>query len=146
MKTFALFGAGRIGRIHAANIAAHPGARVKYVVDVDSAAAGAIAAAAGAAVADTKSVLADGGVDALLVASPTDTHAELIEAGAAAGKAILCEKPVDLDVARARTAVSAAERAGILLAIGFNRRYDPSFRRVRRGIDDGEIGTVESVL
>ncbi len=146
MKSFALFGAGRIGRIHAANIAAHAGANLKYVVDVDAAAAASIAASAGAAVADTRSVLADAGVDALLVASPTDTHADLIEAGAAAGKAILCEKPVDLDVARARAAVAAAERAGILLAIGFNRRYDPSFRRIRQGIDDGEIGAVESVL
>jgi len=93
MKVFALFGAGRIGRIHAANIAAHAGARLKYVVDVDAAAAAAIAASAGAVVADAKSVLSDAGVDALLVASPTDTHAALIEAGGAAGKAILCEKP-----------------------------------------------------
>jgi myo-inositol 2-dehydrogenase/D-chiro-inositol 1-dehydrogenase len=146
MKTFALFGAGRIGRIHAANIAAHAGARLRYVVDVDASAAAGIAAATGATVAGTDTVLADAGVDALLVASPTDTHAALIEAGAAAGKAILCEKPVDLDVGRARSAVAAAERAGILLAIGFNRRYDPSFRRIRQGIDDGEIGAVESVL
>ncbi len=146
MKTFALFGAGRIGRIHAANIAAHASARLKYVVDVDAAAAAALAASAGASVADTKAVLADPGVDALLVASPTDTHAALIEAGSEARKAILCEKPVDLDVARARAAVAAAERAGILLAIGFNRRYDPSFRRLREGIDAGEIGAVESVL
>ena len=79
MKTFALFGAGRIGRIHAANIAAHAGARLKYVVDVDAAAAAALAASAGASVADTKAVLADPGVDALRVASPTDTHAALIE-------------------------------------------------------------------
>jgi myo-inositol 2-dehydrogenase / D-chiro-inositol 1-dehydrogenase len=146
MKTFALFGAGRIGRIHAANIASHGAARLKYVVDVDAAAAGKIAASSGAAVADTKAALADGAVDAVLVASPTGTHADLIEAAAAAGKAILCEKPVDLDVARARAAVAAAERAGVLLAIGFNRRYDPSFRRIRRGIDEGEIGAVESVL
>jgi myo-inositol 2-dehydrogenase/D-chiro-inositol 1-dehydrogenase len=146
MKNFALFGAGRIGRIHAANIAAHAGARLKYVVDVDAAAAAAIARASGGEVADTRTVLGDAGVDALLVASPTDTHADLIEAGSRAGKAILCEKPVDLDVARARAAVAAAERAGILLAIGFNRRYDPSFRRLRDGIDAGEIGPVESVL
>jgi myo-inositol 2-dehydrogenase/D-chiro-inositol 1-dehydrogenase len=85
-------------------------------------------------------------VDALLIASPTDTHADLIEAGAAAGKAILCEKPVDLDAARARQCVAAARKAGILLAIGFNRRYDPSFRRVRDGIAAGEIGEVENVL
>jgi myo-inositol 2-dehydrogenase/D-chiro-inositol 1-dehydrogenase len=146
MKTFALFGAGRIGRIHAANIAAHGAARLKYVVDVDAAAAGAIADAAGAAVADRATALADPAVDALLVASPTDTHADLIEAGSAAGKAILCEKPVDLDVGRARAAVAAAGRAGVTLAIGFNRRYDPSFRRLRDGIDAGAIGAVESVL
>ncbi|HKY91370.1 MAG TPA: inositol 2-dehydrogenase [Nevskiaceae bacterium] len=146
MKTFALFGAGRIGRIHAGNIAAHPGARLKYVVDVDAAAAAAVAGTAGAAVAETRDVLADPGVDALLVASPTDTHADLIEAGAAAGKSILCEKPIDLGVARARAAVEAARRANILLAIGFNRRYDPSFRRIRAGIDAGEIGAVETVL
>lgn len=146
MKVFALFGAGRIGRIHAANVAAHGAARLKYVVDLDAAAAGRIAEATGATVIDASVALADRMVDALLIASPTGTHAALIEAGAAAGKAMLCEKPVDLDVARARACVAEAERAGVLLAIGFNRRYDPSFRRVRRGIEDGEIGAVETVL
>lgn len=146
MKTFALFGAGRIGRIHAANLRAHIGARLKYVVDVDAGAAGKIASVSGATHADSATALADPAVDAILIASPTDTHADLIEAGATAGKAILCEKPVDLDLARARQCVAAANRAGILLAIGFNRRYDPSFRRIRAGIDAGEIGDVESVL
>jgi myo-inositol 2-dehydrogenase/D-chiro-inositol 1-dehydrogenase len=146
MKTVAVFGAGRIGRIHAANIQAHAALRLKYVVDVDADAAARIASASGATRADTAAVLADRAVDALVIASPTDTHAALIEAGAAAGKAILCEKPVDLDARRALTCVAAAERAGILLAIGFNRRYDPSFRRLRDGIDAGEIGAVESVL
>ncbi|MGH8251737.1 MAG: inositol 2-dehydrogenase [Steroidobacteraceae bacterium] len=146
MKTFALFGAGRIGRIHAGNLRAHPGATLKYVVDVDQSAAGRIGQETGARAADTATALGDRAVDALLIASPTDTHAALIEAGAAAGKAMLCEKPVDLDVARARDCVAAAARAGTMLAIGFNRRYDPSFRRIRQGIDDGEIGAVESVL
>ncbi|HXV40929.1 MAG TPA: inositol 2-dehydrogenase [Steroidobacteraceae bacterium] len=146
MKTFALFGAGRIGRIHADNLRAHPRAAIRYVVDVDAAACARIAEATGAARADAATALADGTVDALLIASPTDTHADLIEAGAAAGKAILCEKPVDLDAARARQCVAAARKAGILLAIGFNRRYDPSFRRVRDGIAVGEIGAVENVL
>ena len=146
MKTFALFGAGRIGRIHAANIQSHTAARLKYVVDVDAEAAARIAATTGAAPAEAKAVLTDAAVDALVIASPTDTHADLIEAGAAAGKAILCEKPVDLDARRARECVQTAERAGILLAIGFNRRFDPSFRRLRQGIDDGEIGEVETVL
>jgi myo-inositol 2-dehydrogenase/D-chiro-inositol 1-dehydrogenase len=146
MKTLALFGAGRIGRIHAANIGAHGRARLKYVVDVDTDAAGRIVAATGATRVETQAVLADAVVDALVIASPTDTHAALIEAGAAAGKAILCEKPVDLDARRARQCVAAADRAGILLAIGFNRRYDPSFRRLRQGIDAGEIGEVETVV
>jgi len=146
MKTFALFGAGRIGRIHAENLRAHPRAALRYVVDVDAAACARIAEATGAARAEAAQALADPAVDAILVASPTDTHAALIEAGAAARKAILCEKPVDLDAARARQCVAAARKAGILLAIGFNRRYDPSFRRVRDGIAAGEIGEVENVL
>lgn len=146
MRTFALFGAGRIGRIHAANISAHAEARLKYVVDVDAGAAAAVAGPAGAVAGETNAVLADPAIDALLVASPTDTHAGLIEAAAAAGKSVLCEKPIDLEVPRARAAVAAAGRAGILLAVGFNRRYDPSFRRIRQGIDSGEIGAVESVL
>jgi myo-inositol 2-dehydrogenase/D-chiro-inositol 1-dehydrogenase len=146
MKTFALFGAGRIGRIHAANIDAHAAAQLRYVVDVDADSAGRIAAATGAAHVDAATALADNSIDALLIASPTDTHASLIEAGASAGKPMLCEKPVDLDIRRARECVAAADRAGVLLAIGFNRRYDPSFRRIRQGIDDGEIGEVESIL
>jgi myo-inositol 2-dehydrogenase/D-chiro-inositol 1-dehydrogenase len=146
MKIFALFGAGRIGRIHASNIHAQAGARLKYVIDVAANAAREIAASTGAKHVDTATAMADPEIDALLIASPTDTHADLIEAGAAAGKAMFCEKPVDLDGARARQCVAAAERARVLLAIGFNRRYDPSFRRVKAGIDAGEIGDVESVL
>jgi myo-inositol 2-dehydrogenase/D-chiro-inositol 1-dehydrogenase len=112
MKTFALFGAGRIGRIHAANIHAHARARLKYVVDVSADAAAEIATSTGASHVDTATALSDREVDALLIASPTDTHADLIESGAAAGKAMLCEKPVDLDAARgglvAGTATGAA--------------------------------------
>jgi myo-inositol 2-dehydrogenase/D-chiro-inositol 1-dehydrogenase len=146
VKTFALFGAGRIGRIHASNIHAQARARLKYVVDVSADAAGEIAASTGASHVDTATALADRAVDALLIASPTDTHASLIEAGAAVGKAMLCEKPIDLDAGRARQCVATADRVGVLLAIGFNRRYDPSFRRVKTGIDAGEIGVVETVL
>lgn len=146
MKAFALFGAGRIGRIHAQNLQTHPQAALRYVVDVDADACARISQATGAARTDAARALADPAVDAILIASPTDTHADLIEAGAAAGKAILCEKPVDLTATRARQCVAAARRAGVLLAIGFNRRYDPSFRRMHDGIVAGEIGAVESVL
>ena len=93
-----LFGAGRIGKIHAANLAAHPAAELKYIVDVDQQAAAALAARHGARVASVEQALDDAAVKAVVIASSTDTHADLIVRSAGAGKAIFCEKPVDLDV------------------------------------------------
>jgi myo-inositol 2-dehydrogenase/D-chiro-inositol 1-dehydrogenase len=142
---FALIGAGRIGRIHAANLVALPGAALACVADTDAAAAGALAAAHGARVASADEAIADASVDALLIASSTDTHADLIEAGARAGKPIFCEKPLDLDLGRAARCLSAAERAGVLLHLGFNRRYDPGFARMRREIAAGAIGTLATL-
>ncbi|MGH8222262.1 MAG: inositol 2-dehydrogenase [Woeseiaceae bacterium] len=140
-----LIGAGRIGRIHAANIAAHPDARLRYVVDVDPAAAAKLAQSTAAAATDAATALADEQIHAVVVASPTDTHLPLIEASAAAGKSVFCEKPLDLDSANARKCIELARRAGILLCVGFNRRYDPSFRRLRDEIRAGAIGSVEIV-
>lgn len=142
---FCLFGAGRIGRIHAANIAAHENATLRYVVDVDSAAAGELAKRTGAVAADADTAFGDDSVQAIVIASSTDTHLALIEASAAAGKAVFCEKPLDLDIGNARRAVSAADQAGILLTVGFNRRYDPSFRRLKDEIENGTIGPVEVI-
>jgi len=99
MVTLSQFGAGRIGKIHAGNVARSSRARLKYVVDVDEAAAQALAQAHGAVVADAETVFADADVDAVIVASSTDTHAPLVEAACKAGKAVFCEKPVDLDSA-----------------------------------------------
>lgn len=138
-----LFGAGRIGRIHAANVAAEPAAELRYVVDVDRRAAEELAAATGAEVAGADAALA--GVDAAIIASSTDTHLPLIEAAARAGVPVLCEKPLDLDTARAQRAVQVAHEAGIPLYLGFNRRYDPGFRRIRDEIAAGAIGRVEVV-
>ncbi|MBV6425303.1 MAG: Myo-inositol 2-dehydrogenase [Steroidobacteraceae bacterium] len=145
MFGFALFGAGRIGQIHARNLAARQDARLRHVVDVSPAAARALADTTGAAVSDAATALADANVQAILIASSTDTHAALIAAGARAGKAIFCEKPLDLDLARAEASIAAAAEANVLLALGFNRRFDPAFRRLQREIAAGRVGKVEVV-
>lgn len=142
MLDIAVIGAGRIGRIHAGNVAAHPGARLVGVADPDAAAAAALAQATGSRVISLDEAF---GAAAVLIGSPTPTHAEFIERAAAAGRAVFCEKPIDLDAARARRAVETAERAGIPLMIGFNRRFDPSFAALKAGLDEGAIGALEVV-
>ncbi|HEX5766315.1 MAG TPA: inositol 2-dehydrogenase [Woeseiaceae bacterium] len=140
-----LFGAGRIGRIHGANIAAHRDATLKYVVDVDPAAAARLAAGLNSAAADVQAALSDDDVQGVVIATSTDTHLSLIEAAASAGKAVFCEKPLDLDETRARRCIEVAAAAAIPLYVGFNRRYDPSFRRLKDEIAAGTIGAVEVV-
>jgi myo-inositol 2-dehydrogenase / D-chiro-inositol 1-dehydrogenase len=138
-----LFGAGRIGRIHAQNLREHPDARLKYVVDVDAGAARQLAERTGARAVSAATAFADAALGAVVIASSTDTHLPLIEAAADAGLAIFCEKPLDLDTANARRAASAAAAAGVVLQVGFNRRYDPSFRRLKDEIAKGVIGAIE---
>ena len=145
MIEFAVFGAGRIGTVHAGNLHGHPGARVRYVVDVDAGAAADLAASCGARVACATDALADRDVAAVVIATSTDTHTGLIRRAAAARKAIFCEKPIDLDVGRARQAMDAVERHGVRFAIGFQRRHDPSFREVKDAVAAGAVGSVEYV-
>lgn len=142
----ALFGAGRIGKIHAANLARHPHAQLRCVVDVHRPSAEALAAQHGAAVASIDEALADANVAAVVIGSSTDTHADLIMRAAAAGNAIFCEKPVDLDVARARACAEAVKRAGVTCMIGFQRRFDPTFAALKQRLDAGEIGTPEVLI
>jgi myo-inositol 2-dehydrogenase/D-chiro-inositol 1-dehydrogenase len=144
MTVLAQFGAGRIGQIHARNVAAE-GARLKYIVDVNATAAKGLAAAVGAAVADQEQVIADPEVAAVIIGSSTDTHADLIEAAAEAGKAIFCEKPIDLDLARTRACLAAVDKAGVPLFIGFNRRFDPSFAGLKEALGAGRIGKLENL-
>ncbi|HEV7813794.1 MAG TPA: inositol 2-dehydrogenase [Janthinobacterium sp.] len=139
----ALFGAGRIGKIHAANLAGQPGVRLKYVVDVDAEAAAQLAARHGAASAGIEQALADPAVGAVLIASSTDTHSDLILRAAAAGKAIFCEKPVDLTLERARACAAAVAEAKVPCMIGFQRRFDPTFSALKARLLAGEIGTPE---
>lgn len=145
MIGISVFGAGRIGQIHASNLHRHPGARVRHVVDVIESAASDLAARCDAKVSQVDEALADSGVDAVVIASSTDTHAELIQTAAMAGKAIFCEKPLDLDIANAKRSLQIVEKHGVLLCLGFNRRHDPSFDRLRREIDAGTVGNVEVV-
>ena len=140
-----LLGAGRIGKTHARSIAESDGARLVAVADPDDAAVAAVVQATGTRAASVEEVLGDPAIEGILIATPTDLHAHLIERVASAGKAIFCEKPIDLDLSRARRSVAAAARCGVPLMVGFNRRFDPSFRRLRDEIDRGRIGDVELV-
>ncbi|CAG1005362.1 myo-inositol 2-dehydrogenase / D-chiro-inositol 1-dehydrogenase [Burkholderiales bacterium] len=146
MTDVAIFGAGRIGKIHAGNLVQQPGVRLRYVVDPDAGAAGALAARHGASVGTVDGVFADAGVRAVVIASSTDTHADLIERAAAAGMAIFCEKPVDLSLARARACADAVGRAGVPCLIGFQRRHDPTFAAAHARIEAGEIGDPEMLI
>jgi len=145
MLRIGLLGAGRIGQIHGGNIAAQPAAGLVAIADALPAAAAALAAETGAAVAAIDEILDDRSIDAVVIATPTDTHADLIEAAMRAGKAVFCEKPVDLDAARIRACLAVVAEAGLPLMIGFNRRFDPSFAALKARLDAGEIGAPEMV-
>jgi myo-inositol 2-dehydrogenase/D-chiro-inositol 1-dehydrogenase len=110
------------------------------------AAAKEISAAYGAEVRTIDKILAAKDIDAVIICTPTDTHADLIEKFARAGKAVFCEKPIDLDVARVRKCLTVVAETRALLMVGFNRRFDPHFMAVRRAIDEGAVGKVEQVL
>jgi len=146
MIEIAQFGAGRIGRIHAANLAASGGARLRYVVDTHRESAEDLARRYGAKAVDTKTALADPAVKAVLVASSTDTHADLCVAAARAGKAIFCEKPIDLSLKRVDQCLKVVTAAKVPMFVGFNRRFDPSFASLHARLRAGEIGAVEQVI
>jgi len=138
-----IIGAGRIGKVHAETIAFRlPEAEPVVIADVKVQAAQEVAARCGIArVANTaEEVIADRNVDAVLICSSTDTHADLVVAAAKAGKHIFCEKPIDHSLAKIDRALAAVKTAGVKLQVGFNRRFDPNFARVRQAVVSGEIG------
>lgn len=145
MMRIGLLGAGRIGRIHGLNVAARVDAQLVALADASAEAAASLAAATGAKVSTAEAILADREIDAVLICTPTDTHADLIEKAVLAGKAVFCEKPVDLDAARIRRCLDVVARSGKPLMIGFNRRFDPNFAALRRRLHAGEIGAIEIV-
>lgn len=146
MPRFALVGAGFIGSVHAANLAAHPGVDLRLIYDIDHERARALAAAHGSrAATELEEVFDATGVDAVLIASSTDTHAQHLRRAAEAGIAVLCEKPIDLDLDRARSAAAHAAGRRIPVMVDFNRRFDRDYAELQRIVADGEIGEVELV-
>lgn len=147
MLRFALFGAGRIGRMHAKNLAAHPRVDLAGIYDINSVVSTEVAREVGTQPSRTiGGLLGDVSIDAVLIATSTDTHCSLIEHSVRAGKAVLCEKPVHLDIQRVehcREVVSAADKP---VQIGFNRRFDPSHSALRSAIERGAIGKLEQAV
>jgi len=139
----ALIGAGRMGQVHGPNAARTPGLRLKYVVDARPEAAAALAAQTGAEAAPLDRVLADPGIGAVLVCSSTDQHLAHALAAVEAGKAVFCEKPIDLDLDKVRQA--QPRFAGARFVLGFNRRYDPHFLALKHRLDAGAIGRLETL-
>ncbi|MEP5759699.1 MAG: inositol 2-dehydrogenase [Litoreibacter sp.] len=145
MLNFGILGCGRIGQVHARAILASSDARVAAVSDFLPQAADALASKTGSKAISTDSLLADAGIDAVIICTPTTTHYDLIHQAAASGKAIFCEKPVDLSSERIRDCLEAVNAAGVPLMVAFNRRFDPNFATLHARIAAGDIGDVEMV-
>ncbi len=145
MVRLGILGCGRIGVVHARSIGQIDGATVSAVADAFADPAQALAAQSGAQVMSSEALIASDQVDAVVIGTPTDTHYDLIHAAAAAGKAILCEKPVDMSADRIRDCAKVVAKAGVPFMTGFNRRFDPNFANVQARIEAGEIGSVELV-
>jgi myo-inositol 2-dehydrogenase/D-chiro-inositol 1-dehydrogenase len=141
----AFLGAGRMGMAHLETLAGLPGVRVQVVADpsIDAARRGAELAGAEGATDDIQAAIAAPGVDAVLICTPTPTHADLIEAAARAGKSVWCEKPVALTIEETQRVAVTVEAAGVPVMIGFMRRFDPGYAAAKRAIEAGAVGQVE---
>ncbi|MDZ4234927.1 MAG: Gfo/Idh/MocA family oxidoreductase, partial [Dietzia sp.] len=141
-----LIGTGRIGQVHAANIAANSDTTLAYIADPFIDGARTLAEAHGAKVTtDAASLITSHEVDAVVIASPTPTHVDLISQALDAGVPVLCEKPIDLDITRVDALRQRVATAGIPIVLGFNRRFDPAFAEVRARVASGEIGQLEQL-
>ncbi|MEQ8924157.1 MAG: inositol 2-dehydrogenase, partial [Roseovarius sp.] len=138
-----LLGAGRIAGVHATAISSNPDSELSAVSDYYPENAEKLARQYGSTARSTDEIIADDSIDVVLIATSTDTHSDLIEKVTRAGKAVLCEKPVDLSLERARECQANADKSGKPVMIGFNRRFDPNFAAVKKALDAGEIGKTE---
>lgn len=145
MLKIGLLGCGRIGQVHARSIKALKNAKLVAVSDFFEEAAEKLAAETGAEVRSTQAILASDDIDAIVIGTPTDTHFDIIQSAAKAGKAIFCEKPVDMSAERIRDCIKAVQSAGVPFLTAFNRRFDPNFAAIQQRIAAGEIGEVEIV-
>ena len=143
MLRVGLLGAGRIGNVHAKAISSHAGSKLVAVSDINADATQKLAAQYGAEAKSTEDIVSDTAIDAVLIATSTDTHSDLIEKATKAGKSVLCEKPVDLSLERAIACRTATAATGRPVMIGFNRRFDPNFAALKAAVDRGEIGKTE---
>ena len=143
MLKVGLLGAGRIAGVHATAITSHPQSELSAVSDFYPEAAEKLAAQYGAVARSTDEIIADPEIEAVLIATSTDTHSDLMEAATRAGKAVLCEKPVDLSLERARACQNVVDATGRPVMIGFNRRFDTNFGALKQALTAGEIGKAE---
>jgi len=146
MISIGLLGCGRIGKVHALSLARIASARLTAVADAVPAAAEALAASSGAEMRSADEVIAATDIDAVIIATPTTLHYDQIHALAAAGKAIFCEKPIDLSAARAAECRAAVQAAGVGFFTAFNRRFDPNFAHLQAQLAAGVIGAPEIVV
>lgn len=144
-QRFALIGCGFIGQVHAANLARHPGVELALVCDIDTARAAALAQQFGARAASVPQALSSEAIDAVLIASATPTHAPLLEQAVLAGKAVYCEKPIDLSLSRAREVVASISPLQVPVTVGFNRRFDRSHAQLKAQLQQGVIGRSELI-
>src|ERR1700736_860191 len=146
MRTIAVIGTGFIGSVHARNAARYPGARLVAVYDANFESAKRIAGATGVqAVADVAEIFDNREIEAVVIATPTNTHVEYLRRAAQASKAIYCEKPIGLDYQEAEQAVSAVRAAGVPAMLGFNRRFDPNHAALREEVRRGNVGNLEII-
>ena len=145
MINFALFGAGRIGKIHANNVAGHAQAQILALHDPFQANADSLAAELGCEQMSPEAIFASSDIHAVLICSATDTHAELIEQAVAAGKHVFCEKPIDLSLQRVRQCRQRVSQSACKIMVGFNRRFDPHFQILQQQVTAGGVGVVELV-
>lgn len=145
MINLVLFGAGRIGKVHAATIHANDAVCLAGIVDVHEPSARALAEQYGAVVMSEDEVFANPDIPAILICSATNTHADLIEKAAKSGKAIFCEKPIDLNIERVRDCLTIVKEHNAQLFVGFNRRFDKNFRAVKAALNAGDIGKAELI-
>ena len=142
---FGLLGAGRIGKVHAKAITSNSKAQLVAVADAFEKAASDLSTQYGCEIRTVDKILQSSDIDAVVICTPTDTHADLIEQFSSARKAIFCEKPIDLDLERVKACLKIVDAEGATLMVGFNRRFDPHFQAMRKAIDEGQIGDVEMV-
>ncbi len=141
----ALIGSGFIGQVHAASLAAHPGAQLALVCDIDASRAEALARRYGARAGQVNEAFSREDIDMVLIASSTPTHADFLAQAVRAGKAVYCEKPIDLSLAKARAVVESLLPLQVPVTVGFNRRFDRSHQQLKQHIQQGAIGALELI-